>query len=1278
MPTWRRKLRLVAIVFFVALLALCLFRNPIAKLALNQFGPSVAGVDLKVAKVRIGWSNIEVAGIRVDDPYAPNLPQVEVANIRVAFTLLDGVRNGVWAKRVDVLEPTLHVRFDEAGNLISQFPKSEGGSGNGPIPFSELLVRDASLVIHQSGREPFTLHGMQLVGQFGQAIRVHGEVPNVFGGMAVLDADLNASTFAGQSKLTVENVAIDSKQLDELPLLANSIRQLGLSANLSAIGVVDHPADPLDLKGYRAKLMAVVQNVHSKKHGSLLDRIEINATSTAGIAKVTLAGNPLSGRVDAELQADLNQKPVSAVAWLNVQSCDLRAIAAEFVPDAELKAKISVAGKAILKYENETFKFEGGLNSTTNSISVQRVPVDDVTVTVSANGMAPMKDIMSLSGTVSGTVESQGVLLSDVAKQFQLPTSTGRVTAFAKFALPLQRITQPEFYSVSANMSANGVALDEFTLSDSTAALTVENGIADLGMNNAVVFDSQGNQVVSFAAGAKANLNAEGSVAAGFELISAPNQQLLALLGLPEIKPQGNFRLILTANNQLARAAQLETWTAKSKLQGTNLSILDEQFGDLNAECVLENGNVIVPQFEIPWRNNKFVFGGNGNVHNGLAFQSTLYSNSIQIEDVADVASRLSNQRLIASGKAGFGGVIQVNIPDWNLKAVGIRGGGNAKVSHGRFQGSEIGELDLAWEATPKELKITSGSNDFFGGSYAVDATIQNADWKTTVLKGQFENVQASRLVALSKLQLPASGVFDGGIELSEIESLESCKGGAWVSSRGVSVQRLPLEITKGRLTFNSGIVDLTSEGNVSRGRFEAKARTSLRDMLNFANSAEQEFGKIPLIVDAQLTDFPIEVLKEVLRLPADLRSMQGNISAKVNRGIPMLDGHKVCDVTCKLENMRLNQVRLSDQIVGEIIVQQDRASLTRIAGRLADGQLSGRAEVSLSTNPSGTFEFAGNRMSLRRFAMAVGLDQEISGSGTVSVRGRIGQQIAGRAELKLNNGVLAGVSVREAKFPVDWSYSQPSRLARWQCRAGVVSLAGGKVRVSSEGSYGSSLNMSTEARIERVDSSKLMVGKSVGAGTVSGIVRINAKRARSPKQLTGRFDFELANPQALELPILNQLPTVASLTPSRPGVGKDGGYVEGRIAGGLVHVDQLAIVQSDIQVLMNGTMTQEGRLDFDVTVNTNASGPADQLLELANTPLMLAAPAPVALIAKANDLLKDRVVNVHVGGVATRPTIQLQPGKQLSQSAVKFLLSSTLGSQAAEIATRRSTNIRR
>ena len=372
-----------------------------------------------------------------------------------------------------------------------------------------------------------------------------------------------------------------------------------------------------------------------------------------------------------------------------------------------------------------------------------------------------------------------------------------------------------------------------------------------------------------------------------------------------------------------------------------------------------------------------------------------------------------------------------------------------------------------------------------------------------------------------------------------------------------------------------------------------------------------------------------------------------------------------------------MNRVRLSDRITGDVTVLDDRIELHRIDGRFADGRVLGKAQVRIASNPTGTFELAATRVNLRR-AAAPFVSQPIAGTGTLQLRGRIGQVINGRADVSVHHGAFAGVSVPDAKFPIDWSYSLPSKVARWKCRAGMASAGGGTVRISSEGSYSTSLNMTTSARIQRVDSSKLMRGKSVGAGIVSGTMTLRAKRARSIKNFAGKYELTLANVKALEMPVLDNLPSMVSLSPPRPGQGEDGGTVHGRIAGGLVYVDQLSISQSNIQVMMSGNATLDGRLDFDVTASTQANGPADQLLELADSPLMLAAPAPIALVAKANDLLKDRVVHVHVGGIASRPTLRLQPGKQLSQDAVRLFLKNSFGSTTADLATRQSQPTRR
>ncbi|TWU41004.1 hypothetical protein Poly41_18390 [Novipirellula artificiosorum] len=168
----------------------------------------------------------------------------------------------------------------------------------------------------------------------------------------------------------------------------------------------------------------------------------------------------------------------------------------------------------------------------------------------------------------------------------------------------------------------------------------------------------------------------------------------------------------------------------------------------------------------------------------------------------------------------------------------------------------------------------------------------------------------------------------------------------------------------------------------------------------------------------------------------------------------------------------------------------------------------------------------------------------------------------------------------------------------------------------------------------------------------IDGSLRLHARRARSINDFAGRFEATLSKAKAPQIPVLSDLTQLSSVAFS----GAEGdGTIQGRIGGGLIHIDPFLLSASNTQVLVTGTTTIGGRLDMEVTATTGQEGPADQLLSLMDSPLMLAVPAPVALIAKANDALRDRVIHVDVGGTASSPVIRLNPGKHLDKKRFSF-----------------------
>ncbi|MFG0261447.1 MAG: AsmA-like C-terminal region-containing protein, partial [Novipirellula sp. JB048] len=682
---------------------------------------------------------------------------------------------------------------------------------------------------------------------------------------------------------------------------------------------------------------------------------------------------------------------------------------------------------------------------------------------------------------------------------------------------------------------------------------------------------------------------------------------------------------------------------------------------DFAAQGTLRDGEITIPKFALGWRQNRCELMGHGQWRDQVSFTGSIQSNRVAIDDLADLVSRFSGTRLRAAGAAEIGGRFSLTTAPLDFSAAG-----EASIDHARYAGTEVGKARLHWNLDPSSLVLSTSSRDLLGGQYHATATVRDLDWTQTVIEGSFQQIPASRLVALAGGSLPATGTLEGGFKVTSIADLESLSGRAWLRSDRVSLNRLPAEIHTATLTLQSDQVALQSGGMLAEGRFHATAHAELSRLVEFFQAEASAIEQIPITFTAQLSDLSAQRVAGALELPRELRSLQARISGECVRNESMFDGRRWCSLSGAVESLRWNRRLLSERITAAIAVHPSRMELESIEGAFADGRLSGTAHIDLSATPSGRFELVANRVNLRR-ASAPFLRSGVSGTGSVRVSGRIAPVISGHADVSLDHAVAAGLKVREARFPIDWTFSPTSKVARWRCRGGVVGVGGGRVHIASQGNFDRSVSTATTIRIERVDSSKLLQGTSAGAGVIDGHVTLNAKRARNLSQLVGRFDLDLSRLEVLELPVFDELVSRVSLAPRRPGNGRDGGYVFGRIAGGRLHVDELAISQSSIQVMMVGSATMQGRLDFDVTASTESNGPAEPLLELANSPLMMATAAPIAMVAKANELLKDRVVHVHVGGTASRPTLRLQPGKQLSQDAVRFFLTHSLGSSVAQ-----------
>ncbi|WP_186775681.1 AsmA-like C-terminal region-containing protein [Rubripirellula tenax] len=1285
-------------------LVMLLARNWIAVELVQRIGSRIAEHTIEVEKIHIGFHAITVTRLRIEDEPDLATPLLVVERAEVRLSIVNGIRNGVWAESVIVEAPEVALRFADDGQLATRLPasQSEGGSTATTIPVGQLLVRDAKLTATQVGRLPFEVGDVSMEVLADNEVQVRVNVPDILGAHVLLRSIVDAKTFAGHTQLRVPDFHIDTNHLATLSLAPDMLAGVGISADAAVSVSIHHPANDFDLAHHRASVNASLRNVDSDRAGTLVASMQCAAKLDESQLDITLDGKAIDGQIGFLANVDL-QSPEVTTKWSTLaQNLDLRRVIQHFDPSMDAGAIANLTGNGSARFDGVSVSFDAVVDASASEMNARvdrssSGPSDVVkcaitTASVRVAGSLPIADPEKIQGTIHGQFDCPEFLLAPLARFStlnsvqQLRDLDGKVAIHGEFASPLDISKIVERCVASGHVTTTDVRAAGLRLQDGDLSLKVTDGIVHATTGELFVLEPHSGEVVARgSAMAQTTITTSDLMKSPLvtrfdaEVVSLP--RVMRLVGQNDRGFDGSVAVHASSEVTCDQVANIAAWTADASVSGSGIRIAGEKLDSFVAVAKLRDGIVAVPPTEIHYRSTKFHYVAQADLREAISAGQLQIDGAftvapISIGELAKAASRFSRTPLPATGDANARGDFHLTTAPLAFRAEGI-----ANLKNATYAGRSIGTAKLDWMFDETALQLTSRSENFFGGRYVATATMRELDWSTAEVASTFEGVQAAKIAAMlpgdmaSPSKMPVAGTISGGARFTSLADLTKLNGSAWFRTNAFSAHDVPVEVQRCVTHFKDGHVSATCNGMAAEGTFQGAASTTISDVIEFASERELRLSQLPVLADFQLN----RVSAERLIMAAGLNRREVPIQAAANltlvRDISTRDSGAICDVVASVEDVRWKQYRLSPLLTANLRVKPDRVVLRELKGQFADGRVTGRAEVRLGSALDGHFEFAATRVNLRRATEALAdSSARISGSGDVSIRGRLGRTITGEARLGANHITASGISVPRVRMPLEWSYTLDSNSARWRCRGGVIEAGNGEVRITTDGSYNRNLNVNCIADISRVDTSRLMVGKSAGAGIVDGRVTIKANRATSIQNVSGDFDFELSHVKALEVPVLSNLTQMIKL-PDVTGFGSgptvDGGVVRGRLSGPVIYVDEIALQQSNVQVLVEGRATIDGRLDLNVTASTGSTSPTDGLMSMLDSPLMLAAPAPVALLAKANEAMKDRVVNVHVGGTAARPMMKIQPAKALTQDALRFFLSSTVGGQIADASTR-------
>ena len=1255
------------------------FRNSLTRLAVIHVGSRILATRIEVDEVDIRWSSLSISQIEIFEPEIANERQLTVERVRLVPSLWNGLRTGVWLADVEVTSPTVEVRFDQSGQLLSVFPSGgEPAESSGPIkiPVGKATIRDAELIVHQVGRDRLHVVGVDLNMTADDRINLNLNVPDLIGARCEVRCDVDAQSFEGVSHVNINQIHLDSNQFAKLPLIPTALVREPCSVDAELKIVAYHPPDEPDARKHFLQCNVWTANAKADRLGMICERLDLSVKCSSGRAEANLSANPLGGTWKLTSSIDLLAIAPELIMQSTLKGCQPAALAKAIPPLKRLRANTNASTEGKIVLENGIVRFDGNAVTRVADSSFDDIALPELKATVRVDGTMALDDPESLKGLVRGSMASESFDLAALARSLGLPVSSAETVTNAEFAVPLDSVDDVATYWANVSVGISKVETADLRLDDASLAAQLSAGVVTVGVEKLALRDTRDYLLAAVESTTTVSLTDDGRLDSALSVYVEPSVEIARALGVDTLDPGGRVLARLTASCPTNQATDPASWQANAQVQTQALSALGETISDINWRANLIDSKLQCTPLTVAWRGHELVANTSASLGSSLRVDGNASVDSVRLAEVSEVLSRFSETHLPLDGLASVLGSF-VFAKDLSSGHQTFQATGSANLNNASYARTRIGQANLKWSADMDGLTLGTSSPDFLGGRFDVTARMKELDWTRTQVDGNFDGVETARLIGMAGQSIPTTGTIDGGFRLTSIANIESLTGDAWLSTKQVSVNRVPLRVNRATVAVDRGELLMNAVGTIVDGTFNASAGGTLPRLVAFSKQSPIRIARVPVTADVTLTGLRAESLIRPLGLPREARAASARLSANCIRTAAAWDGRHVFLASATVEDLRYNHQGLSQRMSVETVLHPNRIEVSAIRGRFADGMLSGSGEVTLTSTPQGRFDVSASHVNLRRATSPLGV-KDVTGTGTLRVRGRIGPVISGQLDASVDNFSAAGVAVRKAKFPVDWSFRPAANLARWQCRAGTASVGGGNVRIATEGSFSNAISATTSVRMENIDLAKLMQNGSAGSGIISGNMTVRAKNARAADDLVGSFAMQLKNIEAMQFPVLDQLPKLVTLGPPVPGHGQDGGTVRGRIAGGLVHLDEVAIHQSNVQVLVTGNATMSGKLNLDVVASTESTGPADQLVSLLDSPVMLAAPAPVALVVKANELLKDRVVRVHVGGTADRPTLRLQPGKQLSQDAVRFFLSSSLGPAADRLSQSQSNRQRR
>ncbi len=853
---------------------------------------------------------------------------------------------------------------------------------------------------------------------------------------------------------------------------------------------------------------------------------------------------------------------------------------------------------------------------------------------------------------LNATMSLTDVDLADLIRRMgvTLPFEVaGRLSFNVKVGIPINSARDVKAYRLDGSVTLPRLSVAGVEMVNVSAGLNYQNGVLRLDKLSGGIGKG------TFGGNATVQVVPRGNLSVDLALRELPTAELLRPFPALAGKGSGILSLTVRAGVPLERLRDPVAWTGTASLRVPEMNVYGVVVRNVSTGLSVLRGLALLSDLKGEVEGGKLSGSASLSLTGAQRFQGDVKVVGL---DVARLMASLpeSWRRLPSRGTVTASADLRGTLQPLKVDASG-------KLSSGavRVEGVQFDRMSLGWTLADRIVKVSDLKATLYRGEITGTAAVPLTNRLPGSLDLKIANVDLLTLAgSLGGLPFRIEGRVSGTAIGSYVPPKDEGKGkkvqgGAWTADVNVAaptlkVQNVPVEKLRGKVEYRDGKGEYHLEGDVLGGKVNID-------------------GKLPPTTksSADWTDGRVRV--EGVRLSRlwqafGLRRRLGPLSGVLTVDLPFrYEGPSrmpVGEGRFEIRDLSYRDNEVSSTVRGGVRLTSEGVFVRNVNADIAGGTLRAGIAYRFGSRRPGSFTLSLTNVEASRLLVFDQGKDTVQGPIDLSLRGRLGREWRAAGSLEMSRGKVLGVEVVDWHLPLDITFAPATERGELLVRESSAQVGNGRARLNVTFHWNDFMRLEGSLRFFdaglRSLSGVLGDVSSYAQGRVTGRLDFSGGEVRSLNDLTATLEAKLREAQALQLPILSL--AVPYLLPGQGSTTFRSGDVRARLGNGVWRISQMTLLSNVAQLIVQGIITVQGRLDLIVTGRTSSLGGIDPVIpSLLARNLPPVGPVPVGLIVRVTEFLSNRMVHLHVTGTTKEPQVQVEALRVLSEEAVRLFL---------------------